>query len=185
MATTNCANTCVELETLDNRNHPTFGTTRLDAIAELASQQPYLVAPISEPPARGMLLLAKAAVLILHPDSNGDTTTGTKRTTTSNTAAAGTTDTGDDSAEEVIEVRPMKRAKTSAWHTASSPAPGSRRRSTRSFSASQRQITAEKAVTKRASHVSAPAFQLPPSPSNKAEPVEEMKMKLRRRTTGL
>ena len=173
MAATNHVNTHrVEPEALDNY-HPTLHTTRLNVFAELASQQPYLIAPDSEPPAPGLLLLAKAAVSVLGKNSNNGTPTSTKTTTSNNTAAIGTTDISDDSAEEVIEFRPLKRAKTSTSYIANGPASGSWKKSTKSFSAPQRRATNKKAVPRRASQVSAPAFQ-PPFPSlYKSAPLEE------------
>ncbi len=173
MAATNHAKTNgVEPKALDN-HHPTFRTTRLDVIAELASQQPYLIAPGSEPPAPGLLLLAKAAVLLLRQDSNNGTTTSTKTITSNNTAVVGTTDVSDDSAEEVIEVRPLKRTKTSASCIANDSAPGSWKKSTKSFSAPQRRVTNKTAIPRRASQVSTPAFQLPFPSLDKGAPLEE------------
>ena len=173
MATINPANTNrVEAEALGD-HHPTLHTTGLDVVAELASQQSYLLAPAPEPPAPGLLLLAKAAVLMLRRDSRDDTTTGTKTTMNNNTAAVGTTTMSDDSAEEVIEVRPLKRAKTSASCMVNGPAPGSWKKSTKSSSAAQRKIKNKKTIPKRASQVSAPAFQLPFPSLYKGAPLEE------------
>ncbi|KAK4151522.1 hypothetical protein C8A00DRAFT_35819 [Chaetomidium leptoderma] len=89
----------------DPAAHPvTFDTTRLDVLAEAASQQPYL--PVPEPPARGLLLLAQAAEMIL-----GE---GADNNNNNNTAEAGKNNTKDDSAEETIEVRPTKKARVSS-----------------------------------------------------------------------
>ena len=177
MATNHTNTNRVEPEALDNHHltlHTTLHTTRLKAFAELASQQPYIVASASEPPAPGLLLLAKAAVLILGKDSNNGTPASTKMTTSNNTAAVRTTDISDDSAEEVIEVRPLKRAKTSASWIANDSAPGNWKRSTKSFSVSQRRVTNKNYIPKRASQVSAPAFQLPVPSLYKGAPLEEV-----------
>ncbi len=70
-----------------NLNHANCcNQSGLDILAEAASQQPYL--PVPEPPAPGVLVLVKAAAQMSHADDY-------------------------DSAEEVIEVRPLERVKTS------------------------------------------------------------------------
>jgi hypothetical protein len=155
----------------DNTNIVTRHLSRLDVLAEIASQQPYL--PLSEFPAPNLLLLAKVAVMMLrketetnneNPDVGNETTANNAITPSNKTAAERMSDIDDDSAEEVIEVRPLKRAKPAASPVANRSPARTRKPSAKcclGIQAKRSKKSAASATSSRAVPGLPPVFELP------------------------
>lgn len=106
----------------------TLGDTNPDPRSEAAGRQAAHLTP--EPLAPGLLLLAKAAAMVLGDDADNEIVGASGHTVTNssnknnnkkknNNSAVNDFNKGadDDSAEEVIEVRPLKKARTPTFHT--------------------------------------------------------------------